>query len=76
MDIAISNRPYGGIPVGRIIELNGLEQTGKSLLAAHILSETQKKGGMAVLIDTENSVSMEFYDAIGLDISKLLKKLI
>lgn len=72
LDVAISNRPDGGIPVGRIFEVTGLEQSGKSLLAAHLLAETQKKDGLAVLIDTENAVSREFYDAIGLDVSKLL----
>lgn len=72
LDLAISNRPYGGIPIGKIIELNGLEQSGKSLLSAHILAETQKKDGVAVLIDTESSVSREFFEAIGVDISKLV----
>lgn len=72
LDVAISNRPYGGIPVGRITELTGLEQSGKSLLSAHILAETQKQGGIAVLIDTETAVSREFFDAIGVDVSKLL----
>ena len=72
LDVAISNRPYGGIPVGRITELTGLEQSGKSLLSAHILAETQKQGGVAVLIDTETAVSREFFDAIGVDVSKLL----
>jgi len=72
LDVAISNRPYGGIPVGRITEITGLEQSGKSLLSAHILAETQKQGGVAVLIDTETAVSREFFDAIGVDVSKLL----
>ena len=72
LDLAISNRPHGGFPVGRISEITGLEQSGKSLLSAHVLAETQRKGGVAVLIDTETSVSREFYDAIGIDISKLL----
>lgn len=72
LDLAISNRPYGGFPVGRIIEITGLEQSGKSLLAAHVLAHTQKKDGVAVLIDTENAVSREFLDAIGVDVSKLL----
>jgi recombination protein RecA len=72
LDVAISNRPYGGLPVGRIIEFTGLEQTGKSLICAHALAETQKKGGIAVLIDTEMAVNYEFYDAIGLDTTKLL----
>jgi len=72
LDVAISNRPYGGIPVGRITEITGLEQSGKSLLSAHLLAETQKQGGIAVLIDTETAVSREFFDAIGVDVSKLL----
>jgi len=25
LDLAISNRPYGGLPVGRIVELSGIE---------------------------------------------------
>jgi recombination protein RecA len=72
LDVAISNRPYGGLPVGRITEITGLEQSGKSLLSAHLLAETQKKGGVAVLIDTETAVSREFLEAIGVDVSKLL----
>ena len=72
LDLAISNRPNGGIAVGRITEINGLESSGKSLLGAHILAETQKKGGVAVYIDTETSVSQEFMDVIGIDMSKML----
>jgi recombination protein RecA len=72
LDVAVSNRPYGGLPVGRIAEITGLEQSGKSLLSAHLLAETQKKGGVAVLIDTETAVNREFLEAIGVDISKLL----
>ena len=49
--------------LGRITELNGLESSGKSLLGSHILPETQKKGGVAVYIDTETSVSTDFLGA-------------
>ena len=72
LDVAVSNRPYGGLPVGRITEITGLEQSGKSLVSAHLLAETQKKGGVAVLIDTENAVSRDFLEVIGVDVSKLL----
>ena len=72
LDLAISNKPNGGIAVGRITEINGLESSGKSLLASHILAETQKKGGIAVYMDTETSVSRDFLEAIGVDVSKLL----
>jgi recombination protein RecA len=71
LDIAISNRPHGGIAVGRITELTGLEASGKSLVAASILRNTQKRGGVAVLIDTENAVNEEFFTAIGLDMTRM-----
>jgi len=67
LDIAISNRKGGGIACGRITELQGLEGSGKSLIAAHILANTQKRGGVAVLIDTETAVNYDFFDAVGLD---------
>jgi len=72
LDLAISNRTNGGIAVGRITEINGLESSGKSLIGAHILAETQKKGGVAVYIDTENAVSEEFLKVLGIDTSQLL----
>ena len=72
LDLAISNKPNGGIAVGRITELNGLESSGKSLIGAHMLAETQKKGGVAVYIDTETAVSTEFLSAIGVDTDSML----
>jgi len=72
LDLAISNRPNGGFPVGRITEITGLEASGKSLLAAHTLAETQKRGGLAVYIDTEAATSAEFLEAIGADLKTML----
>lgn len=71
LDLAVSNRPYGGLPVGRIVELNGLESTGKSLICAHICAETQRKGGVAVVIDAENAAASEFWAALGVDLRSL-----
>ena len=72
LNLAISNKPNGGIAVGRITEINGLESSGKSLIGAHILAETQRKKGVAVYMDTETSVSREFLEAIGIDVSNML----
>jgi recombination protein RecA len=72
LDLAISNRPNGGLPVGRITEITGLEGSGKSLLAAHAIADTQAKGGLGVYIDTENALNQEFLEAIGVDIKKML----
>ena len=72
LDLAVSNRPDGGLAAGRITEINGLEGTGKSLIGAHALASTQKKGGLAVYIDTESAVSSEFLQAIGIDTNTML----
>lgn len=72
LDIAISNRPHGGIAVGRITELTGLEGSGKSLVGAQLIANTQKRGGVAVLIDTETAVNPDFFKAVGIDMNKLV----
>jgi len=72
LDLAISNRPNGGLAAGRITEINGLEGTGKSLIGAHALASTQKKGGLAVYIDTESAVSAEFLQSIGVDTKSMM----
>lgn len=72
LDLAVSNRKWGGLPSGKIVELIGLEGSGKSLLAASALATTQRKGGIAVLIDTESAATEEFFRALGLDTAKLI----
>jgi len=72
LDIAISNRPNGGLPFGRIVEIMGQSSSGKSLLAAHIAAETQKIGGYVVYYDTEAAMSKKFASVIGIDLSKMI----
>lgn len=72
LDYCISNRRNGGIPVGKITELQGEESSGKSLLCAHIIANTQKKGGIAVYLDTENASNPDFMRRIGVDLEKLI----
>lgn len=72
LNIAATDRIDGGFPVGRISEVMGLEGTGKSLIACHAIADTQRKGGLAVFIDTENAVSKEFMTTLGVDIHKLV----
>lgn len=72
LNLAISNRPHGGFPVGRITEVFGAEASGKSLMAAHAIADTQRQGGIGVFIDTEHAVSQEFFTAIGVDLAKMV----
>jgi recombination protein RecA len=72
LDYAIANKENGGVPVSRILEIAGNEATGKSLLAYHILSNTQKQGGIAIYIDTERSGNKDFMRRMGINWEKLI----
>lgn len=72
LDYVVSNRRDGGVPCGKITELQGEESSGKSLLCAHIIANTQKKGGIAVYLDTENASNPDFMRRIGVDLEKLI----
>ena len=70
LDYIISNRPAGGLPEGRIIEIFGPPSIGKSHVAIQIARSTQQMGGIVVYIDTENATSVENLSLLGVDISK------
>ena len=67
LDYIISNRRAGGIPVGKLTTIAGESASGKSLIVTQILANTQKMGGVAVYIDTENAASPDFMEQLGLD---------
>ncbi len=69
LDIALG---VGGVPKGRVIEIFGPESSGKTTLAYHIITESQRKGGIAAFIDAEHALDSEYAKNIGVDIDKLL----
>jgi recombination protein RecA len=68
LDLAVSNTPHGGLPVGRVVILNGLQGTGKSLLCAHLIKNTQDKGGQSVFFDSEAAVDKKYWESFGVSI--------
>jgi len=68
LDIALG---VGGIPKGRIIEIYGPESGGKTTLALHMVSEVQKRGGIAGFIDAEHALDPVYAKNIGVDIDNL-----
>lgn len=62
----------GGIPVGRLTEIYGDTSTGKTLLAQHILAETQRMGGVAALLDSETAIDEPLAQKIGINTNELL----
>mgnify|MGYP001056366055 CR=1 FL=1 len=61
-----------GIPRGRVIEIFGAEQTGKTTLALHIIAQAQKRGGVGAFIDAEHSFDPEWAKKCGVKIDDLL----
>lgn len=64
----------GGVPVGRIIELVGLPQSGKTTTALDIISNFQKKytDKYCVYLDAENTIDKEWGETLGVDWSKVI----
>ena len=68
LDIALG---LGGVPKGRIIEVYGPESSGKTTVALHMVSEVQKRGGIAGFIDAEHALDPVYARSIGVDIDNL-----
>ena len=69
LDLALG---VGGLPRGRVTEIYGGESAGKSTLAIHIMTETQKTGGLAAYIDAEHALDPQYATNCGLDLDHLL----
>ncbi len=69
LDIALG---VGGYPKGRIIEIYGLESSGKTTVALHAVAQAQKEGGIAAFIDAEHALDPAYAAALGVNIDELL----
>ncbi|HAZ29267.1 TPA: recombinase RecA [candidate division WWE3 bacterium] len=69
LDLALG---VGGLPRGRIVEVYGPESSGKTTLCQHIISEAQKMGGTAALIDAEHAFDPIYAEKTGVDVKELL----
>ncbi len=61
----------GGIPYGRIVEIYGLESSGKTLIAQDFGYSAQKAGGIILWNDAEQSFTPYWAEQNGLDNSKI-----
>jgi recombination protein RecA len=60
----------GGVGKGRIVEIFGLESSGKTTLALSICREAQKKGGNVAFVDFEAALDVDYAEkAVGVDVS-------
>ena len=69
LDVALG---LGGVPRGRVVEIFGPEAGGKTTLALHILSEAQRRGGIAAFIDAEHALDLGYARKLGVNVDDLL----
>lgn len=71
LDIVISNRKNGGLPMGKYINIFGDSASGKSLFCWKLVANIQKKGGYALYFDTENATYPDFVEVLEVDLNKV-----
>ena len=69
LDLALG---IGGVPRGRIVEIFGPEAGGKTTLTLSIISEVQKRGGVAAFIDAEHALDPSYSKKLGVNLNDLL----
>ena len=72
LDGIIARGIMGGIPVGKITEIAGLQSTGKSFLAAQIAGNAQKMGIIPIYFDAESAVDPKFLEKAGCDLGEMI----
>jgi recombination protein RecA len=69
VDLALG---VGGLPKGRIIEIYGPESSGKTTFCLSVISEAQKRGGLAAFIDVEHALDPKYARVVGVNLDDLL----
>lgn len=69
LDIALG---IYGFPKGRIIEIFGPESSGKTTVALHAITQSQKLGGFASFIDAEHALDCLYAQKIGVNVKELI----
>ena len=68
----LDNAIGGGYPYGKIIELYGMNSSGKSTLALQAAASCQKEKKIVVYIDVENSLNRNYAEKLGVEARELI----
>lgn len=63
---------HPGLPTGRFVEVYGPEGSGKSTLVDQLVAETQARGGVAVVVDTEHVRDKAYMAALGVRVDEIV----
>lgn len=67
LNLGISGKVNGGIPMGKITTIAAASQSGKSFIAMSTIKSAQKQEMPVVIIDTERAFSFEMAKGLGID---------
>ena len=62
----------GGLPAGRVVEIYGPESSGKTTLMLEVIAGVQRAGGVAVFVDAEHALDIQYAKQLGVDPEALL----
>ena len=72
LDSIVSRGQLAGIPMGKVVEIAGLESTGKSYMAAQVAANAQKMGIDVIYFDSESAIDPVFLENAGCDVENIL----
>jgi recombination protein RecA len=72
LDSIICRGQKAGIPMGKIVEVAGLESTGKSYMAAQIAANAQKMAIDVIYFDSESAIDPGFLEKAGCNVNNIL----
>jgi len=72
LDSIVCRGQLAGIPMGKIVEIAGLEGSGKSYMAAQVAAHAQKMGIDVIYFDSESAIDPSFLTNAGCDINNIL----
>ncbi len=66
-----ANTGIGGLPLGKLVEFWGKQNTGKSTAGMQVMAAAQRQGLKCLLVDTELAYTPSWAAKLGVDTSKL-----
>ena len=70
LNLLISGKIDGGIPIGRVTEMGAPPSLGKSFVGLTLAKNAQRKGMFVIFVDTERAFDFEWAKNVGLDVSE------
>jgi len=72
LDSIVCRGKLTGVPIGKVVEIAGLESTGKSYMAAQIAANAQNMGIDVIYFDSESAIDPTFLERTGCILENLL----